>query len=58
MIQPIAQAPADYFGARYYASSLDRFMTPDWSDDPEPIPYADLENRSRSISTATSSITR
>jgi RHS repeat-associated protein len=34
----------DYFGARYYASSMGRFMSPDWSDDPKPVPYADLEN--------------
>jgi len=34
----------DYFGARYYASSMGRFMSPDWSDDPDPIPYADTDN--------------
>jgi RHS repeat-associated protein len=38
----------DYFGARYYASSMGRFMSPDYDDldddDPEPVPYADLEN--------------
>jgi RHS repeat-associated protein len=34
----------DYFGARYYSSSVGRFMSPDWSEDPAPIPYADLEN--------------
>ena len=34
----------DYFGARYYASSMGRFMSPDWSDKAEPIPYADLTN--------------
>jgi RHS repeat-associated protein len=36
----------DYFGARYYASSMGRLMSPDFNntgDDPEPIPYADLE---------------
>jgi len=36
----------DYFGARYYASSMGRFMSPDFNntgDDPQPIPYADLE---------------
>ena len=32
----------DYFGARYYNSDLGRFMTPDWSADPEPVPYANL----------------
>jgi RHS repeat-associated protein len=34
----------DYFGARYYASSMGRFMSPDWSSSPEPVPYANLEN--------------
>jgi RHS repeat-associated protein len=34
----------DYFGARYYASSMGRFLTPDWSKNPEAVPYADLEN--------------
>ena len=34
----------DYFGARYYASNMGRFMSPDWSDTPSPIPYADLPN--------------
>ncbi len=32
------------FGARYYASSLGRFMTPDWSATAEPVPYAKLDN--------------
>lgn len=34
----------DYFGARYYASSMGRFMSPDWDSDPFPIPYASLED--------------
>jgi RHS repeat-associated protein len=34
----------DMFGARYYGSSLGRFMTPDWSEEPEPAPYADLRD--------------
>jgi RHS repeat-associated protein len=34
----------DYFGARYYASSMGRFMSPDWNDDPEAVPYADFTN--------------
>lgn len=34
----------DYFGARYYASTMGRFLSPDWSDKPEAVPYADLEN--------------
>ena len=38
----------DYFGARYFASSMGRFISPDFDDldedDPEPVPYADFEN--------------
>ncbi len=34
----------DYFGARYYSSQLGRWMTPDWSPAPAPIPYANLAN--------------
>jgi len=37
----------DYFGARYYNSSMGRFMSPDYSDSgsaPDPIPYADYSN--------------
>ena len=32
----------DYFGARWYAGTIARFMTPDWSGSPVPVPYADL----------------
>jgi RHS repeat-associated protein len=32
----------DYFGARYYASSMGRFMSPDWSAKEDPVPYAQL----------------
>ena len=32
----------DYFGARYYSNGLGRFITPDWTATPEPVPYADL----------------
>jgi len=32
----------DYFDARYYASSMGRFMSPDWSAQVEPVPYAKL----------------
>ncbi|GAC1515349.1 MAG: hypothetical protein NVS1B11_32210 [Terriglobales bacterium] len=28
------------FGARYYGSSLGRFMTPDWAAKPTAVPYA------------------
>lgn len=34
----------DYFHARHYVSAMGRFMSPDWSNDPDAIPYADLEN--------------
>ena len=34
----------DYFGARYYASTMGRFISPDWSAKAEPVPYAKLEN--------------
>jgi RHS repeat-associated protein len=34
----------NYFGARYYASNIGRFMSPDWSDDPDPIPFADMDD--------------
>jgi RHS repeat-associated protein len=34
----------DYFGARYYASNMGRFLSPDWSASPLDIPYADLTN--------------
>jgi RHS repeat-associated protein len=39
-----AESGNDYFGARYYGSSMGRFMSPDWTETPDPIPYADLEN--------------
>ncbi|WP_263357652.1 Ig-like domain repeat protein, partial [Acidicapsa ligni] len=34
----------DYFGARYYASSMGRFMSPDWSAQEEPVPYATMDD--------------
>jgi RHS repeat-associated protein len=34
----------DYFDARYYASSVGRFMSPDWSAQEEPVPYAKLDD--------------
>jgi RHS repeat-associated protein len=39
-----AESGNDYFGARYYASSMGRWMSPDWSKTPEDVPYADLSN--------------
>jgi RHS repeat-associated protein len=32
----------DYFGARYYASSMGRWLSPDWSAKVMPVPYAKL----------------
>jgi RHS repeat-associated protein len=39
-----AESGNDYFGARYYASSMGRFMSPDWSAKVMPVPYAKLDN--------------
>ena len=35
-----AESGLDNFGARYNASSLGRFMTPDWAAKPVTVPYA------------------
>ncbi len=32
----------DYFGARYYGASMVRFITPDWSAAPVPIPFSQV----------------
>jgi RHS repeat-associated protein len=34
----------DYFGARYYASSMGRFMSPDSASNPTAVPYASYAN--------------
>ena len=34
----------DYFGARYYANSMGRFLSPDWSAKVEPVPYATMSD--------------
>jgi RHS repeat-associated protein len=34
----------DYFGARYYASNMGRWMSPDWADKPEAVPYSSLDD--------------
>jgi len=39
-----AESGLDYFGARYYGSNMGRFMSPDWSEQPEAVPYADTDN--------------
>jgi RHS repeat-associated protein len=37
-----SESQLDYFGARYYASSMGRFMSPDWSTKIMPVPYGKL----------------
>jgi RHS repeat-associated protein len=32
----------DYFGARYYASGMAHWMSPDWADTPTSVPYANF----------------
>lgn len=32
----------DYFGARYYANVMGRFMSPDWAAKPVTVPYAEF----------------
>jgi RHS repeat-associated protein len=39
-----AETNNDDFGARYYSSQFGRWLSPDWSSVPAPIPYADLTN--------------
>jgi RHS repeat-associated protein len=39
-----AESGLDNFGARYFGSSLGRFMTPDWSAKPQGVPYAVLDD--------------
>ena len=39
-----AETDLENFGARYDASSMGRFMTPDWSAQEEPVPYAKLDD--------------
>jgi RHS repeat-associated protein len=39
-----SESMLDYFGARYYSSAMGRWMSPDWADKPEPVPYADLSD--------------
>ena len=37
-----AETGLDYFGARYFSAAQGRFTSPDWSEKPQPVPYADL----------------
>ena len=37
-----SESNLDYFGARYYSSTLGRWTSADWSAVPAPVPYANL----------------
>ncbi len=39
-----SESGLDMFGARYFGSSLGRFMTPDWAAKPTNVPYASFGN--------------
>ena len=39
-----SESGLDYFGARYYGSTMGRWLSADWSSTPLPVPYADLTN--------------
>jgi RHS repeat-associated protein len=39
-----AESGNDYFGARYYASTMGRWLSPDWSAKVMPVPYAKLDD--------------
>lgn len=39
-----AESGNDYFDARYYSSSMGRFLSPDWSAQVSPVPYAKLDD--------------
>jgi RHS repeat-associated protein len=34
----------DYFGARHYGPNMGRWMSPDWSAQPSPVPYAKVND--------------
>ncbi|MGA7522332.1 MAG: RHS repeat-associated core domain-containing protein [Acidobacteriaceae bacterium] len=39
-----AESGNDYFEARYYASSMGRFLSPDWASKAEAVPYAQMSD--------------
>lgn len=38
------ESSLDYFGARYFSSALGRWMSPDWAEKVEPVPYVKLDD--------------
>jgi RHS repeat-associated protein len=39
-----AESGNDYFGARYFTSTVGRFLSPDWSAKADPVPYTKLDD--------------
>ena len=39
-----AESGLDYFGARYYASNVGRWISADWAQKPEAVPYSKLDD--------------
>ncbi len=39
-----SESGLDNFGGRYYSSQYARFITPDWSTTPGPVPYANFSD--------------
>ena len=39
-----SESGLDYFAARYYGSNMGRWMSPDWAEKPEAVPYSSLDN--------------
>src|SRR6266704_1472248 len=39
-----AETGLDYFGARYYGSNMGRWMSPDWANGADAVPYADFSD--------------
>jgi RHS repeat-associated protein len=39
-----AETGLDYFGARFYSNPLGRFLSADWSEKPETVPYAEIDD--------------
>ena len=39
-----SESGLDYFGARYYASNVGRWISADWAQKPEAVPYSKLDD--------------